>query len=169
MPTPTYDLIASNVLGTSAASITFSSISSSYRDLVLVARMFGSTPDVAREMRLRVNSDTGSNYSSVSMNGDGSSATSATSTISYGQLGTADTTKPILSILQFLDYSATDKHKPILLRANRPEVITGYTTTGADAKAIRWANTAAIDTILLYPSSGNIEAGSSFYLYGIVS
>jgi hypothetical protein len=46
MPTPTYDLIESTALGSSASSITFSSIPSTYRDLVLVIDVIGTDSSV---------------------------------------------------------------------------------------------------------------------------
>jgi hypothetical protein len=154
MPTPTYDLIASNVLTSSASSVTFSSIPATYRDLILVIDA-GATSSSGFE--IQVNSDTGNNYSNVNMMGfDGGTTGSASITYSaYTPTLSAATTK-VFIVTQFMDYSATDKHKTALMRRNDIHV---------GAIAGRWANTNAINTIKI--SASNIASGSSFYLYGI--
>lgn len=161
MPTPTYDLIASNVLSSSASSVTFSSIPATYRDLVLVVTGTKTTSGDAGAL-IELNSDTGSNYSYVWAYGTGSSATSYTDT----GVGAADVfaifnnTTPSTNIIQFMDYSATDKHKTILSRTN---IASGYVVMGAN----RWANTAAINSIKINLST--FATGTTFYLFGIVS
>jgi hypothetical protein len=57
-----YTALANVTLGSSAASVTFSSISQSYRDLVLVITATTSAVDNAF---IRFNSDSGSNYNIV--------------------------------------------------------------------------------------------------------
>ena len=160
MPTPTYDLIASNVLTSSAASVTFSSIPATYRDLVLVADAL-STSSTALEIEF--NSDSGNNYYIVQMHGDGSSAASGTETWSafYPYAGVTNTNR-MLAVVQIMDYSATDKHKSILARSNRAD-------QRVAANAGRWANTNAITSIKLTASGHSLASGTTFYLYGIVS
>jgi hypothetical protein len=161
MPTPTYDLIASNVLGSSASSIEFASIGSSYRDLIVVCEVLGASSSAAN-LAIQFNSDTGSNYSAVVMSGNGSTATSSsTTTTSISGFGSDGTTR-VLTVFQVMDY-ATDKHKSVLSRSNRADSV-------VQARAARWANTAAINSVTLTDSLANgYAAGSSFYLYGIVS
>jgi hypothetical protein len=156
MPTSTYDLIASNVLGSSAASVTFSSIPATYRDLVLV---FTGTLSSLQDIELIPNA-TNSTGSRVFMYGDGSSTSSGTSsTLTCGYHGTNLGT----TILQIFDYSATDKHKTMLFRSNDAGV-------GLSGQAQRWANTSAITSLELNPTGAvNFSSGCSFYLYGIVS
>ena len=158
--TATYDLIASNVLTSSAASVTFSSIPATYRDLVLVMNV---TSTYALTT-MRFNSDTGSNYTAVRMAGDGSSASSGTQSTTFIDCYIeASTGNRSMSIVQINDYSATDKHKPVLIRATSPHARTV-------AIAARWANTSAINSITLNAfDTYQYEAGSSFHLYGIVA
>ena len=164
MPTPTYDLIASNVLSSSASSVTFSSIPATYRDLVLVCTMISSTGNAFIDLRL--NSDSGNNYPRVWMSGDGSSATSLTqslgSDIRLNSGAWGSSTEAVLVVANIMDYSATDKHKTIISRANRAAV-------GVNAQAARWANTAAVTTITLNAGTNNFGSTSSFHLYGIAS
>lgn len=165
MPTPTYDLIASNVLGSSAASVTFSSIPATSRDLVLVVNALGATGYVHAE--LRFNSDSGTNYSYVYMSGNGSSTDSSSGSSQTAAKSTRavanDTTRGV-AIIQIQDYSATDKHKTALFRTNLSSDV-------VSAAATRWANTAAINSIEVLNTTSAVQfaAGSSFYLYGIVS
>lgn len=165
MPTPTYDLLDSVTLSASAASVTFSGISGSYRDLVLAVELkaTGSTNVAAL---LKINSDTGSNYSYVDARGSGSTTASSSGTLSFGiiQNGSAATgTVPSNLVVQFLDYSATDKHKPWLSRANGAGV-------GTEMIAGRWASTSAITSLTLDKSgTPDFPSGSTFYLYGVAA
>ena len=165
MPTPTYDLIASNVLSSSASSVTFSSIPGTYRDLVLVATIQTVGPDFSLT-RARFNSDTGANYNWVVMSGNGSTAnSSSTSGETYLQLYFASTANvgDIQQMrLMLMDYSTTNKHKSGLVRADEAN-------GGTDAFATRWASTSAINAVEIYAAGNNFASGSTFYLYGIVS
>jgi len=161
MPTPTYDLIASNVLTSSASSVTFSSISASYRDLVLVCQPIHAT--ATSNLRLRFNSSS-TGYNFVIAIGDGSSAVSESGTgteINLSPYAQITTSQDSLQIVQVMDYAA-DKHKTALVRANRAAGAT-------EMQAHRWADTSAITSLELFAGSGNLNTGSSFYLYGIVS
>lgn len=110
---------------------------------------------------INFNSDTtAANYSGVWMLGNGTSATSSTSTTSFLDVVENSTTNLTTSILQIMDYSATDKHKTVLVRNDNA------TPNGVEAYAIRWANTAAITKIDLN-YSGEWASGSTFILYGI--
>ena len=71
----TYATIATTTLGTAAASVTFSSISGSYTDLVLVVSPI-SNSGTGVDNSIQFNSDTGSNYSLTGLYGNGSSGVS---------------------------------------------------------------------------------------------
>ena len=162
MATPTYDLLDSTTLGTAASSVTFSSIDQSYRDLVLVCNF--TLDDGSKYAYGQLNGDTSTSYGYVYMRGTGSAAQAGAGTTPFFGIGVGDTTTSTLARLQLMDYSATDKHKTIL---GRLEMV-GDSRTRADVH--RWANTAAVTTILLAgQSSSNFQAGSTFYLYGIAS
>lgn len=158
MPTPTYDLIESVTLTTSASSVTFSTIPQDYRDLVLIAYVQGVT--TFSTARVRCNNDTASNYSTVSMTGSGT-ASSFAGTQTFLTLGGGSPTDPGLTILQILDYSATDKHKSAITRQNAGDLVR--------ALAERWADTSAINSLNVFAVSDNFGIGSSFSLYGIAA
>ena len=92
------------------------------------------------------------------MVGNGSTPVSGTET--GFTFGYADTLSQ--QVVQIMDYSATDKHKSVLLRHSD-------SARQAAAYAARWANTAAITSMVLAPSSGTFSSGSSFALYGMAA
>ena len=167
MATPTYDLLDSTTLASSASSVTFSSISQDYRDLILVVQFASpGTSGSALYAGVRLNGDTGSNYSYVFMNGDGSSSTSGSGTAPYFFFTPALTVfdDSFIGIMHLMDYSATDKHTTALSRHNAANGKVG-------AVASRWSNTSAVTSVTVSTSAlgGTFDypIGSSFYLYGI--
>jgi len=161
MATRTYIPLATTTLASSASSVTFSSIDQSYGDLVLV--FDGQTTGVVIP-RIRFNGAT-TNYTVVSMQGSGSSTNSNTFTSSGILLGgqmTSDGTGAI-RIAYIMDYSATDKHKTVLVRANQ----IGGSNPGVEADAGRYASTSAITSLAVVDVTSSFEAGSTFSLYGI--
>ena len=159
MPTPTYTLIDSTTLASSASSVTFSSITQDYRDLILVVEV--SNVGGNTFANLQFNNDTGTNYSYVQGSGTGSAtnSTSATGQTSTDGIGLALTGESGLWKYQIMDYSATDKHKSLVARFDS----VGYRTV---IYAARWANTSAITEIDIL-SFGTYPIGSTFYLFGI--
>jgi hypothetical protein len=160
MPTPTYTPLATVTLGTTASSVTFSSIPATYRDLILISRPIATSGTI--EGYLRFNSDTGSNYSRVIMFGTGSSTGSNAATDTNIGLVDAITSGTNIASIQIMDYSATDKHKTCLGRRSFP-------TDSVAAAAYRWANTAAITTVSITASASTYAAGSTFNLYGVIA
>jgi hypothetical protein len=167
MPTATYTPLANVTLGSSASSVTFSSIPATYRDLILVFEGSVNTGD--RVVAIRFNSDSGSNYSRVQMAGTGSSTSSSplsgTATDFYYQATASQQTN---AVVQIMDYTATDKHKSMVSRANTPAAY-------VFANAHRWASTAAITSLQVFPATGSYGAngsfniGSTFSLYGVIA
>lgn len=160
MPTQTYIPLANLTLSGSAASVTFSSISQAFRDVVLVCSMSNTVGNGA--LLLQLNGDTGGNYNWVRMYGDGSSTASSTTTgatsATIGNFGTNQSNNQ----LSIMDYSTTDKHKSVLSRTNDSAYI-------VSAYAARWASTSAVTSFVVYPAGNAFAAGSTFALYGIAS
>jgi hypothetical protein len=160
----TYDPIATQTLGSAAATVTFSSIPGTYTDLVLVisARMSGGGG--ASAIQAQFNSDTASNYSFTLVTGTGSSAdSSGASSQTQMAVGLATDTAGEWStnIIQVMNYSNTTTNKTVLARAG----IAGDRTR---ALVNLWRSTSAITSILIINNgSVNFVAGSTFTLYGI--
>ena len=159
----TYEAIDTTTLSSAAASVTFSNISGSYTDLVIVANIKGDTGNVG--LNYQFNSDTASNYSSTVLAGDGTSAssdrysnqTSAFFTSNYG----AGTNDWVTVISNIQNYANTTTNKTILTRWSKG---TGQLT----AAVALWRKTPeAINTIKISALGVNFASGSTFTLYGI--
>lgn len=152
--------LANLTLGAGATGVTFSSISSAYKDLMLV--VVGTNASTSGNIYVRFNSDAGSNYSHVYMNGDGvNPATASQSALSVGFIGMALNTSAATTVrTNFMDYSATNKFKSAISRWDNAATQTG-------ASAVIWASTAAINTLYVYAGTGTFAAGSTFALYGV--
>jgi hypothetical protein len=164
MPTNTYIALATITLGSSASTVTFSSIPATYRDLVLVAqhKVTG-----AGETDVQFNADTGNNYTTVTMRGGASASVfSATYTANgikpQNSVGGSTSTNDFFQ-LEIMDYSATDKHKTSLLRSGNAS------SAFVQNHNVRWANTAAITSVKCTATGTSYASGSTFSLYGIVS
>jgi hypothetical protein len=150
--------IATTTLTTSAADVTFSSISGAYTDLILIISGSNTTNDDS--YGLRFNSDTGSNYSLTGLYGSGSSAGSYRSTSTTKiECGRANTSQSV-SIINIQNYSNSSIYKTIISRGN--------TNAYMNSHGGLWRNTAAITAINITTFAGyTIASGSTFTLYGI--
>ncbi len=169
MPTPTYKPLANVTLTSSATTVTFSGISQLYTDLILVGSNV--TSSVTNEhMQFRLNGDASATYNWVTMKGDGGStyaqgAENATEA-NFGTFVVPSPTSGSEFIINFLDYSKTDKHKMALARSSN----TSSSLAGTGTTVIRWANLAAVTSISFrYQSTASYGVGSSFSLYGLVA
>jgi|LakMenEpi03Aug12_release.lakeMendotaPanAssembly.Ray.scaffolds.fasta_scaffold276057_2 hypothetical protein len=160
MPTATYIALANLTLTSSDASVEFTSIPDTYRDLVLVAQTKATGNTYGR---VRVNGDTGSNYVRIRMFGNSGGASSGVNTLAAFDLSDLNTTDWNFDTLHFLDASATDKHKTVLIRSSQTNV------SEVSAQGGRFASTSAITSITILTNSNAFEVGSTFALYGIVS
>ena len=160
----TYEPIATRTLNTDTSTITFSSIPSTYTDLVLFVNAY-STSTGNDNIGLVINGDSGTNYSWTRMYGvsgvSGTTRTASANQIGQGTFGTGSTKySPV--IYNIMNYSNATTFKTVLGRANEP---VGQVTTLVGL----WRSTAAITslTLNLYASGANYGAGSTFTLYGI--
>jgi hypothetical protein len=161
MPTPTYTPLATVTLGASASSVTFSSIPATYRDLILVADLILSSSN-SQQIRVRLNADTGSNYSFVNMLAT-TSAISQSGTTTGIRIGHGFSGSRSSHILNLMDYSATDKHKTGIARGDNA-------ANRVEALANRWANTSAVTSMsAVVEDASNFASGSTFSLYGVIA
>lgn len=161
----TYEPITTTTASGSSTNITFTSISGSYTDLILViANVTAQIDNVA----ITLNSDTGSNYSRITFNGNGSTvSTSKNNNQSYLYTMYKDTAggDPVMSISQFFNYSKSTTYKTVLTRQE---------TNSSGAKAVQamasiWRSNSAITTISINSGNANFNSGATFTLYGIAS
>lgn len=162
-----YELISTTILGSAAASVTFSGLGTSaaaYKHLQIraVYKM-----DTASETALmQFNGDTATNYRVHRLTGNGSTVTSADfgpkgSLVPLNATGTA-TGVFSTSIVDIFDFASTTKNKTVRSLSGRLD-----TATEINLYSGAWFSTAAITSITLPATAGNIVTGSRFSLYGL--
>lgn len=162
----TYEPIATQTLGSSASSITFSSITGSYTDLVLILNAKNVAGGV-QLLKTRVGNgsiDTATNYSCTWIGGTGSVAFSSRDTSSNAAIDMriSDSAWSAI-ILQFQNYSNTTTYKTFFTRSNNAsdEIWQGVNL---------WRSTSAINTIQVFPDgSQSFATGTQATLYGIAA
>jgi hypothetical protein len=172
-----YESIATTTLGSSTATITFSSIPATYKHLQVRGIMRN---DVAitgmGDLRVRFNSDSGSNYTYHILYGDGTSAAAGAATSqTYGRL--ARNVTPCANnganifgafVADILDYANSNKNKTIRSIGGENNNTTTASAQSISFTSSAWLSTSAITQIdITDDSSGNFVQYSSFALYGI--
>ena len=160
----TYIALATNTLSSSAASVTFSSISGAYTDLVLICNAIGVGQ---ANFTLQFNGDTASNYSSTVLSGDGTTATSFRYTTATAlkcfNSGQALNVRWGTFIANIQNYTNTTTSKSVLMRFGSG----GYEV---DVGAGLWfATSAAITSVTIASTGNNYDTGSTFQLFGIAA
>jgi hypothetical protein len=156
--TTTYEKIATTTLGSSSATVTFSSITSAYTDLIVI---LNPTTNAEVNLTCQFNGDTGSNYSFTYFLGAGpgveSGSSSTQSHIVTGGLkgGTIGT-----QILQINNYSNATTYKTLISRTNASDKFVAIYTG-------LWRNTSAISSLTIGTTSSSFATGSTFTIYGI--
>lgn len=166
-----FESIATVTVGSGgSASISFTSISSGYQHLQIrgIARSDRSASNDF--FRIRFNGDTGANYKSHELYGDGSSAFSRVFGESneivgtYATGATATANRFGVFVMDILDYKNTNKNKTI-------RNLSGWDDNGSGAVSFTSGfrnSTTAIDSISIAPLLGsNFVQYSHFALYGI--
>jgi hypothetical protein len=158
----TYEPIATTTAG-SVASVSFSSISSAYTDLICVVN--GKTSSTTY-LTLQFNDDNGTNFSNTHLYGNGTTATSRRYTnllggsyLTYDYALSPDT--PATYIIHIQNYANTTTNKTFICRANSTE-FTAEATVGL------WRSTSAINKVTIKTHTGSVTMnGMTFTLYGI--
>ena len=165
----TYTPIATTTLSSAQATITFSSITGTYTDLVIVSTVAFNNSD---SLAFRFNGDTSSStlYSWNMVSGNGTSAVSTRA--SNGARGLADyngfptsTVGEYVSILHIMDYSNSTTFKTAISRGN--SAVSGH---GTDAVVSLYRSTSPITSITFGMGTAmtqNFAVGSTITLYGI--
>jgi hypothetical protein len=168
-----YELISTTVLGSSAASVTFSSlntVAAAYKHLQLRMVYASNTGGNGTYVRAQFNGDGGSNYAYHYLYGQGSSALSTAGTsqtsMSFSPLsGTGSSTQADAVIADILDFSNTSKNKTTRILAGGP----GSGSINLVSNA--WFSTAAVTSLSLLAysqgSASTFGTGARFSLYGL--
>ena len=158
-----YESIATATGTGSSATITFSSIPSTYTHL----QIRGMANDGGGgNVQIRVNGDTGTNYSRHRLFGQGTTA-SATGSATQAQIDTgmyAGYTTNTMSVfcIDLLDYASTTKYKTF-------RGLAGYDENGAGGISVfsgLWQSTSAVTSISLIDNVQSFNTQTTFALYG---
>lgn len=160
-----YELIETYVLGSSQANVTFSSLgsySSTYKHLQV--RMTSKATGSATIFGT-FNGDTGANYVSHRLFGNGSTVTSDAHTSRNNFFGGNNEDGTITSsfsagVLDILDAFSTTKNKTT-------RSFSGVATPFVMLQSGAWLSTSSITSITLAPNLNSFLTGSRFSLYGI--
>lgn len=157
MPTNTYNLIQSQTLGSSASTVTFSSLGT-YQDLVLIVQ--GTHTSASSSLDYLTFNGSASTYSSMSnyatwSGGPGVAAFYSTAYLQINNVGT----DPFMIYADIFDYRSTTSEKSYISRGSAGQ-------RSYDMNAGRWTSTSAITSVEVNTLSG-FAAGTTFNLYGI--
>jgi hypothetical protein len=162
----TFELIASSTVGAGGtANITFSSIPSTFTDLIIKLSARSSDSATSAGVVMQFNGSS-SSLTYRLLEGDGSTAASYNGTT--GRIGVTDaatsTASTFGSLEAYIPNYAGSTNKSSSIDSVQE---TNGTTAYADLSANLWSNTAAITSIALTLQAGNFVQYSTAYLYGV--
>ena len=172
MANPTMTLISSQTLGGTTASVTFSSIPSTYNDLKLVVSARGDAAAYPVAINLKLNSDTATNYSYTNLLGNSSAASSTRATSqtvdAIPNVDGASATASTFGAWEIYIPNYTSTGSKPFFGIDAVETNDG-TAAHAEiqANAHLYRGGSGISSITLTPSSGNFVQYSTFTLYGL--
>jgi hypothetical protein len=174
-----YESIATvSLSGGNQSSISFTSIPNTYKHLQIRAIHkwnYDGNPQGSADyssIGIRLNSDSGSNYTLHYLTGNGSTASGAASTpTAKGYLGVSSAPNGYsgyaniygATVIDILDYTNTNKYKTV-------RSLSGFDGNGSgfvNLTSSLWQNTAAITNIEVLPDYPSWKQYSHFALYGI--
>lgn len=165
-----FPISAITVGSAGAASVTFSSIPSTYTHLQVrcIARSTQAAANFSIQMYFNAVSTQTSNYAAHALRGNGTSASSFGGTTEWIQspASAANATSGVFgaSVWDILDYTNTNKNKVV-------RTLGGYDNNGDGiiqlSSGMLYSSQPAISSITLFTSGGNFAQYSSFALYGI--
>jgi hypothetical protein len=150
-----------------SSSIDFTSIPSTFTHLQVRAM---ATASSSTATYFRFNSDTGSNYARHMLQGNGSSANAYAGSSQTSMWFIADinvSPYTAAAVVDILDYKNTSKYTTVRTLNG----VDNNNTTGNNAIELTsglWMNTNAVNSISIFPLSGNFQQYSQFALYGIL-
>lgn len=173
MPT-TYDLISSNVLVGNSTLITFSSIPSTFTDLVVTGSVRSAQNTPINAMRLYFNGNNSSAIHSVTLMQGTGSAISATRVVDQTDIyvggfvaANTSTNNTFSSFKIYIPNYRSSINKPLSINNGLPNLASVTSSWTVEQNAALYRSTSAITSISLTNNGQNFVAGSSFYLHGI--
>ena len=164
--------IQSITLTGSAASVTFTGIPQTYTDLVVRMSIRDNSSYYANILFAVLSGDSGTNYSQTRLYAADNVAASGRRSSTAGMIiedaaeGSTNTANTLSSVEMIIPNYTGSGYKPLAI-TSAVETNTASTNYMLTAQAGLWRNSAAVSSIMLYPSSANFVSGSTFHLYGI--
>ena len=173
--TGNFFLISKQVLGSSATTVTFSSIPSTYKSLQIRGLSRDTGGGAAQDVGyyLQFNSDTASNYSFHKLQATGAGVVSATGFASQTLVGVSGSSSNATAanvmgvlIVDIVDYANNNKNKTV-------KAFGGMNDNGTTAAIYMslasglWMSTAAITSITIGAGTTAFATGTTFSLYGV--
>ena len=171
----TYTLISSQVLGSSAASVTFSSIPQTYTDLKLALSVRTDYSGYTDGWQMVLNSNSTGIYSATTVYGNGSSATSQSfpneSGVGNGGYiinpSSLDTANTFSSCELYIpNYTSTASKQINVFNASEGNYAASHVQVFGSANLIRLSS-AITSMTFTSNNAANFIANSTFYLYGL--
>ena len=157
----TYEPIATTTLASTVDNVTFTSIPTTYTDLVVVVS--GGLNTLTNVSCITLNGDNGGNYSYTALRGNGTVASSDRANNAVYSYGANFTTGRGVFIWHIMNYANTNVFKSILHRGND-------VSNQIAAIISVWRNTSAISTVRVDSGGARLfSINTSFTLYGITA
>ena len=154
-----------------AATIDFTSIPATYTDIVIKYSGRSTAAGNYQNVNIKINTDTGSNYTSKLLYGDGSAAGSDTTTTTFLKFMYIPFSSATASVfgsgeLYFAKYAGS------IYKSMIADTVTENNATGSGSSIIGlaaglWSSNSVINAITLTPNSGSWAEHSTASLYGI--
>jgi hypothetical protein len=157
----TYTPIATYTASGTPTSYTFTSIPGTYTDLIIIVDGYMATGSGAY-IAVQFNGDTGSNYSTTDLSGNGSTAQSARFTSQTSGIIGAFYSSQANIICSIQNYANSTTYKTAISRSNASS-----NNTRADVNL--WRSTSAITSVKVLAQSDTIANGTTMTLYGITA
>ena len=165
-----YDLLETQLLTSSATYVDFTGLGSlsDYKHLQVRVTTRNDRSSSSSASYITINSDTGSNYASHAISGNGStvylSAVSSQAQAQYGQMAgaTAPTDTFSSAVIDILDFNDASKNTTIKSLSGHPG-----STNLIQLWSAAWFNTNAVTSLRFWHYLGDSIAGSRYSLYGI--
>lgn len=163
-----FDLLETQVLASSAASVTFTGLGSytDYKHLQIRMASRSDRASTVSDLLLNLNSDTGSNYAWHVLSGNGSAViTGAVANTTYMRFGTTSGSSEVSgnfdgTFFDILDFSNTNKNTTI-------RSLSGKTGNSSIWLGSGLYNSTNAITSLEITNQANFIAGSRFSIYGV--
>jgi hypothetical protein len=155
------NLIAYQIANGTTSSITFSSLTQTYRDLIIIIE--GQSNNTAQDIAMYVNGDTtNSNYRNFTWNRFGAGAVTVPRVGTFPGSGVPNPGSQAIIKVELFNYSSTTWKKNAMADSEYEDSLNFF----RNVLEWKWNNANAVTSITLSIASGNITSGTVISVYG---